>query len=327
MPTDVLLLGTGVVGSAFLEIARDKVDIFGVANSRGFATPDHVGELCARPKTERPARLDDVILDRLAERRGVLVDATADGDIGETYERALARGIDVVTANKKPLAGPLREALRSPRLRYEATVGAALPVLHTLDTLVRTGDRVKRIDCVLSGTLAFVCNALAEGTPLSRAVAIARERGYTEPDPREDLRGTDVARKAVILARALGGTLELDDVDLEPIVPDGVDLATLDGAFANRAERLLRRREKLVYLAQIETTDTGVKASAGPVVVPLGHPAAQLEGASALVAFTTARHGSEPLVIRGSGAGGPVTASALLADIFACQRPCASPTS
>ena len=356
MPSDVriLLVGTGVVGSAFLEIARGGLSsplrIAAVANSRGVVAAPAGGsevraadlaELLARPRTKTAARIEDDLLDRFAGDGCVLVDATAEDGISELYERALARGIHVVTANKKPIAGPwaVRERLFDParrsgraQLRYEATVGAALPVIDTLKNLIRTGDRVKRIDCVLSGTLGFVCNEVAQGAPLSKVIATARERGYTEPDAREDLRGADVARKTVILARELGATIETGDVALEPFLPHDVldasspetlerDVARLDASFAANAERLKRRNEKLVYLARVESApDGGVTASAGPVAVPLSHPAAQLQGSSALVAFTTARHSPDPLVVRGSGAGGPVTASALLADIFAATE-------
>lgn len=347
----VLLVGTGVVGSAFLEIARGRLSaqirIAAVANSRGVivAPPgdsevraEDLTELLARPRAATAARVDDAVLDRLAGERAVLVDATAEEGIVELYQRALASGIHVVTANKKPIAGPwpARQLLFDPsrrsgraQLRYEATVGAALPVIETVKNLVRTGDRVKRIDCVLSGTLGFLCNSVADGVPLSKAISVARERGYTEPDAREDLGGADVARKAVILARELGATLEVGDVALEPFLPREVleasspetlerDVAKLDASFAADVERLRRRNEKLVYLARIETAaDGSVSASAGPTAVPSTHPAAQLQGSSALVAFTTARHSPEPLVVRGSGAGGPVTASALLGDIFA----------
>ncbi|HVH46617.1 MAG TPA: hypothetical protein VM925_29955, partial [Labilithrix sp.] len=281
---EILLLGTGVVGSAFLEIVRGRLSsrlrIVGVANSRGLALgsatepfevgADALAEVLARPRSATPVRIDDDVLDRLAARnQGILVDATAEDGMGELYERALARGIHVVTANKKPLSGPYaeRERLFDPdgrggraNFRYEATVGAALPIIETLKNFVRTGDRVKSIDCVLSGTLGFLCNAIADGTPLSRAIAIARERGFTEPDAREDLAGTDVARKAVILAREIGARIERTDVSLEPFIPLDVvasstpetlehDISKLDAKFAANAERLRRRNEKLVYLA------------------------------------------------------------------------------
>lgn len=343
----VLLLGTGVVGRAFLEILTDPgvratVALAGVANRRGLVldrdgepAPAAIEELLSRPTREPPWQIGDAELDALASRPNpVLVDATAADDLDALYVRALARGVHVVTANKKPLvcAWPRRQRLfevaasRGARLRYEATVGAGLPVIETLKDLVRTGDRVHRVECVLSGTLTFLANALAEGEPLSRAVAAARDRGYTEPDPREDLAGTDVARKAVILARELGEALELQDVALEPFVPVGSlgggpdtlvrDLSRFDADWSARARRLAARGEKLVYLARIENDGGRVRASAGPVAVPKDHPAALVRGSSALVAFTTARYARAPLVVQGSGAGGPVTAAAVLADVL-----------
>ncbi|HEY8074608.1 MAG TPA: hypothetical protein VIF62_10865 [Labilithrix sp.] len=344
----VLLVGTGVVGGAFLEMVRGPsgVRLAGVANRRGIAfakrgeeivSESAVAELLARASREAPLRIGDDVLDELeALPEPVLVDATASDDIAELYLRALDRGIHVVTANKKPIAGPwaMREQLFDPsrrshgtRLRYEATVGAGLPVIETVKDLVRTGDRVRRIDCVLSGTLGFLCNALDDGVALSDAIATAKQRGYTEPDAREDLGGADVARKAVILARELGSELELGDVTLEPFVPREAlaranpasvdrDLAHLDAEYASRTAAAKKRGEKWVYRARIEAEGRNVRATAGPVAVPRSHPAAQLEGSSALVAFTTARYPDDPLVVRGSGAGGAVTASAVLADIF-----------
>jgi aspartokinase/homoserine dehydrogenase 1 len=350
-PASVFLVGTGVVGSALLAIAAitanstnttnthpgaspAHVALVGIANTRGLRLAEHgalsldeARAIVAQPARSEPLRIDDAVLDALAARPSpVLVDATAADDMEDLYERALARGIHVVTANKKPLATAWEkrarlfdEARRAPgtKLRYEATVGAGLPVIETLKDLVRTGDRVRRIECVLSGTLGFVANELHAGTPLSRAVAIAKDRGYTEPDPREDLGGKDVARKTVVLARELGSKLEVADVDLEPFVASSVtDLTKVDAELAARVARLRSRGEKLVYLARIDADGSNVRASAGPVAVPLDHPAALLGGSSALVAFTTARYDRDPLVVRGSGAGGAVTASALLADVL-----------
>ncbi len=191
-------------------------------------------------------------------------------------------------------------------------MGAGLPVIETLKDLVRTGDRVRKIECVLSGTLGFLANEIHGGTPLSRAIAIAKDRGFTEPDPREDLSGADVARKAVVLARELGSSLEIAGADLQPFVAAN----TNDSEVASKVERLRHRNEKLVYLARIDMEGGRVRASAGPVAVALDHPAATLGGSSALVAFTTARYDRDPLVVRGAGAGGPVTASALIADVL-----------
>jgi len=335
----VFLVGTGVVGSALLGILESEsppagLALHGLANTRGVHLGRHA---LAREETRavvnRPtgstATIDDALLDALAAQpQPVLVDATAADGMIDLYVRALERGIHVVTANKKPLAAAAGERQRlfaphAAHLRYEATVGAGLPVIETLKDLVRTGDRVRTIECVLSGTLSFLANELYAGTPLSRAVAIAKDRGFTEPDPREDLGGEDVARKAVVLAREIGLRLETADVELEPFVPAAFlaassaatlvrDLERLDVEVAARVQRLTARGEKLVYLARIDATG----ASAGPVAVPLDHPAATLGGSSALVAFTTARYDRDPLVVRGAGAGGAVTAAALIADVL-----------
>lgn len=338
---DVLLVGTGVVGSALVNIVHGgectlPIHLAAVANTRGIVPTEAEAELTAhavkalraRPHGEtRGEVITDAFLDAFARKASpVLVDATAADGLEDLYLRALARGIHVVTANKKPLVVSYekRQRLFDPanrkngaRFRYEATVGAGLPVIETVKDLVRTGDRVKKIECVLSGTLGFVANELYAGTPLSQAVAIAKDRGYTEPDPREDIGGADVARKAVILARELGASLELSDVDLTPFVPTYVKLAELDMEVGARVKRLKERGEKLVYLARIEQDAEGnVKASAGPVAVALDHPAATLAGSSALVSFTSARYPADPLVVRGSGAGGPVTAAAVLADVL-----------
>lgn len=343
----VLLVGTGVVGSAVIAILHGvapprDLELVGIANTRAAVlaagarvSRDEARSVIAKEASAQPLAIGDDLLDALAARpHPVLVDATAADDMDELYVRALARGIHVVTANKKPLAAPWarRErlfdlSLRRPstRLRYEATVGAGLPVIETLKDLVRTGDRVRRIECVLSGTLGFLVNEVHAGTPLSQAVAVAKDRGFTEPDPREDLGGTDVARKAVVLARELGARIETSDVDLEPFVPaallrgssaEGIvrDLGSIDADVAAKVARAKARGEKLVYLARIEVNGDEVRASAGPITVSLDHPAATLGGSSALVAFTTARYDRDPLVVRGSGAGGAVTASALIAD-------------
>ena len=287
MQAEVILLGTGVVGSAFLA-AANAVRVSRSVNTRTWPVYD-----------------DE--LDRLAKSAlPVIVDATPADGLESLYARALSRGIHVVTANKKPLAS--RFAVRrelfaiaeraGATIGREATVGAGLPFIRTIADLHASGDRVRKIECVLSGTLSFLCEELHRGTKLEDAIATAKARGYTEPDPNVDLAGTDVARKAVILARELGFALELDDVDLEPFSP-----------------RETASNERLVYLARIEVDGARVRASARPTVVAEHHPAASVRGPVALAAFTTDRWTDEPLVIRGPGAGGAVTASALLGDI------------
>jgi len=251
------------------------------------------------------------------------------------YRAAFTHGINVVSANKQPLALPaaertalLHEARKHFRAyHYETTVGAALPVIETLKNLVRTGDHVITIEGCFSGTLGFLCDRLVHGEPLSAAVRQAKDLGYTEPHPRDDLSGLDVARKAIILARELGLQVELKDVVLEPFVPaenlreDDPEkflqsLAKLDAAVAARVAASKAQGKLPRYLARITPGAAGPKVTVGPVEVEASHPAAALRGAEAFVAFHTERYREYPMVVRGAGAGGEVTAAGVLADIL-----------
>lgn len=265
----------------------------------------------------------------------VLVDCTGADGMESHYCAAFAAGINVVSANKKPLA--LRQAeydeLKAAARRhyrayhYETTVGAALPVIETLKNLVRTGDTVIRIEGAFSGTLGFLCERLAAGEPLSAAVRLARERGFTEPNPRDDLSGMDVARKALILARELGLRVDLSDVSLEPLVPAHflhendpekfiASLSSADSEIAARVRSITDRGHLLRYLACIEPSPSGARIIVGPQEVPPTHPAASLGEGEGFVAFHTERYRQYPLIVRGAGAGGEVTASGVLADIL-----------
>ncbi|MCU0697944.1 MAG: bifunctional aspartate kinase/homoserine dehydrogenase I [Myxococcaceae bacterium] len=344
----VLLLGHGTVGGRLLEqmaaqaeaLRRDhgvRLKLVGLIDSHrsvfdaaGLDPSTAVRRLDAQgPRTE-------VLLGELSRLSlPVLVDCTAADGQQQLYVKAFSLGAHVVAANKKPLALPwadrqalLGEARRFSRsYLYETTCGASLPVIETLKNLVRTGDVVHRIDGSLSGTLAYLADAVMQGVPLSQAVARAREKGLTEPHPRDDLSGLDVARKAVILARELGVPLELADVAVEPFIPaewlqeNDADafvrkLEGLDRSFAERIERYHREGLTLRYLAQVERTDTGVRVKVGPVAVDAKHPATSLRGEEAMVAFTTQRYREYPLIVRGAGAGGDVTAAGVLADIL-----------
>lgn len=274
----------------------------------------------------------------------ILVDATASDEVADRYAGWLAAGIHLVTANKRGGSGPLdryRRIRRSAReggtrWRYEATVGAGLPVLSTLQDLLATGDEVVAIEGVLSGTLAFLLSAWEAGEPFSEAVARARTLGYTEPDPRDDLSGMDVARKLVILAREAGGSLELGQLRVEGLVPEELRdgsaasflarLEALDGPVGRRLGALAGGGEepeaadglrRVRYLARYRP---GGEAEVGPVALPATHPLALLGPTGNAVAFTTRRYDALPLVIQGPGAGPEVTAAGIFADLLRIGR-------
>jgi homoserine O-acetyltransferase len=277
------------------------------------------------------------LLDRLARLpRPVLVDVTVDEGMAEVYEKAFRRGIDVVSSNKRPLTVAARrlDLVREARRQhgrhwnYDVSVGASLPVLGTLRRLVQGGDRVVRVEGSLSSTVGFICGELSRGTPLSMALRWAMGLGHTEIDPRDDLSGADSARKVLVLARELGGALEMDDVAVEPFVPRELLVAggpealihalrAQDEAVAARVEALRREGRVLRFLSRIAVGPGGELAvKVGPEEIGLDHPAARLVGVEGYVAFTTARHPDRPLLVQGAGVGGASTAGALLAEIF-----------
>lgn len=352
----LLVLGKGKVGRELLEqirVQRTELErdydvllrVVGVADTRatlldprGLDLARWEEALAAAPATGPvDAHSAPALLDRLAALpRPVLVDLTAADGMEEVYEQAFRRGIDVIASNKRPLAvAPRRlEALRAARRQhhrhwhYDTAVGASLPVIGTLRRLVRTGDRVQRIEGSLSGTLGYLCTELGRGTPLSLAARWAMGLGYCEADPRDDLSGVDSARKALILARELGATLALEDVRVEPFVPPALlapgtpdaliaALRGHDEAMAAQVERLRREGKVLRYVARVTAGEGGrIEASVGPEAVPLDHPLARLVGVEAHVAFTTARHAERPLVVQGAGVGGANTAGGVIAEIF-----------
>lgn len=261
----------------------------------------------------------------------IIVDVTAADGFEAGLVAAVKENHRVVFANKRPLSGSLDifHALTSGgATRYEATVGAGLPVLDTLQRLLDSGDTLVRIEAAMSGTLGYLCGALEENIPLSEAVRTAKHNGWTEPDPRDDLSGSDVARKALILARTCGLNWSIDDVPSEAWFPS--DMATLsvdefmqrlnelDASFAERVARARERQMSLRYVATVEPSG----ASVGLRELPLDHPLAGLRGPDNMIVFTTARY-QEPvprMVIRGPGAGLDVTAAGVFGDIIATAR-------
>ena len=346
--TDVVLLGFGRVGRALADqIAapngRPAVRVVGLLDRSGYVfdargvsrrrllaltRQKDAGALLATLGGEPAAAADALtIMSRHAVSRPVIVDVTSD-ETSDLLVAALGHGFDVVLANKKPLAGPWQSyagllaatTAGGRRLRYEATVGAGLPIIDTFDKLVETGDRVLRIEGCVSGTLTYVVSAVSAGTPFSAAIREAVERGYAEPDPREDLSGRDAARKALILARLLGyrGAPPRPD-DLVPrslkklSITEFLDRASmLDAAWAARTTREAARGRVLRYV--VTATARGV--SARLIAVPADGPIGALQGTRNLIAFTTRRYRAEPLVISGPGAGAEVTAAGILNDVY-----------
>jgi len=328
----VMLIGCGRVGQSLVAMIdetrqamaeRDlELRIVGVARSKTWWM-NRDGE----PQAE-VSRPDDVALVAALEAERftdlVLVDVTA-GPLAPLHLAALTAGFHVVTANKVPLSGELddyrnmvaaRDA-RGARYEYETTFGAGLPVLHTLKELVHTGDKVESVTGCFSGTLGFVCTRLGEGASLADAVAEARDLGYTEPDPREDLSGRDVARKALIIARAMGRQLEPADVSLKALVPGlegGLDAAIADFSpiLAKQIAEAASRGGVFRYVAEISSAGVSV----GLREVPADGPIGSLQGPDNILVFRTRRYDAYPLVIRGPGAGAEVTAAGVLGDLL-----------
>ncbi|XP_047329938.1 bifunctional aspartokinase/homoserine dehydrogenase, chloroplastic-like [Impatiens glandulifera] len=263
----------------------------------------------------------------------VLVDCTSDSKIASHYCDWLRRGIHVITPNKKANSGPLDQYLKLRALQrqsythyfYEATVGAGLPIISTLQGLLETGDKILKIEGIFSGTLSYIFNNFTGSRAFSEVVKEAKEAGYTEPDPRDDLSGTDVARKVIILAREAGLKLELSDIPIESLVPEPLQ----DCASAEEYMKQLPEYDQDMTDKKNEADEAGeVLRFVGVVdvvnqkgVVKLGrykkdHPFAQLYGSDNIIAFTTERYNKQPLIVRGPGAGAEVTAGGVFSDIL-----------
>jgi aspartokinase/homoserine dehydrogenase 1 len=259
----------------------------------------------------------------------IFVDCTANPQLPAQYERLLAAGVSVVAANKVGFAASsdswnrLREAAsRGGSIYYETTVGAGLPVLRTVADLAATGDKILRLQGVLSGTLGYLCDEIMKGRGFSEAVKGAYDLGYTEPDPRDDLSGLDVARKLVILARAAGLDVQPEDVDVEPLLPREAAegpienfwklLPQLDAPMAKSRAEAEAKQQRLVYLGTVEAGKARVQLE----VVPEGHPCYSLHGSENLILVVSERYHTVPLVVRGPGAGPAVTAAGVFADVL-----------
>ncbi len=275
------------------------------------------------------------IVDVAGTTDAIVLDLTAHDETTDALLLALERGYSAVLANKKPLTGPyetFRKLLDSKRIRYESTVGAGVPVIATLrENLLASHDTVHRFEGSLSGTLGYLTSGLQQGQAFSTLVRNAKAMGYTEPDPRDDLGGMDVARKALILARTLGWPLEMEQVHLESLYPktlaDGsvddlsVDdflaaISSLDADYQLSVASAHAHGNTLRYVASLADG----KAEVGIKAVPFESPLGRLQGSDNLATFYSEIYQESPLVLQGRGAGVHGTAAGVLADVVALNR-------
>lgn len=345
---DVFLVGVGAVGGALVnqiatqhaELLKQKIDVrlLGIANSRRLLLDEQGIDLKAnwRERLENSPLSSDLstivhCVNRLKPLNPVLVDCTTSESVAQSYLDLFRAGLHVATPNKKSNTSrydyyaELRHIANENRRRflYETTVGAGLPVIDTLQNLIKSGDRLQAFSGILSGSLSFVFGLLEEGVAFSEAIRIARERQFTEPDPRDDLSGMDVARKLLILMREAGGQQSLDDVHIESIFPPGfisagsveefmARLPEVDAWFSEKVDRLAREGKILRFAGEIRD---GV-GRVGLIEVDATHPLYPIKGGENALAFHTLRYAPIPLVIRGYGAGADVTAAGVFGDVL-----------
>jgi aspartokinase/homoserine dehydrogenase 1 len=345
---NIFMAGTGLIGSTLLKQIQEQrnylqqeynIDfrIIGLANSRkmlfkenGIAIDNWREELENSPT---PSDIHSFVkqMNEINLTNSVFVDNSASAAVANTYDEILRASISIVTPNKIANSGSYEQYIRNRRLAkrhgvvmlYETNVGAGLPVISTLRDLINSGDKIIRIEAVLSGTLSYIFNTFDGSVPFSEVVKDAKQKGYTEPDPREDLSCKDVGRKILILARECGYSMEFEDITINGFLPQPcldaptVDeffnvLATYDGHFEQMRRHAAEKGEKLRCIARFE----GGKATISLDSVGQEHPFASLSGSDNIIAFTTARYPERPMVVKGSGAGAEVTAAGVFADLI-----------
>lgn len=348
---NLFLCGVGTVGAKLIEQIRSQyeslkqekqllLNVVGIASSKkaifnrdGLDLNNYVEALDAAEPSDSRKLLENIVGMNIFN--AVFVDCTASKDIAALYQELLEHNVSVIAANKIAASSDyenyrrLKEtALRKGvKFRFETNVGAGLPIIGTINDLRNSGDKILRIEAVLSGTLNYIFNALSENVPLSETVKQAKELGYSEPDPRIDLSGMDVVRKLVILTREAGYRVEQNDVVKNLFVPDEyfcgtVDefwtrLPQLDADFEMRRKKLATKGCKWRFVAKMEMADNGkVNTSVGLQEIPQNHPFYNLEGSNNIVTLTTDRYKEYPMLIQGFGAGASVTAAGVFANVL-----------
>ncbi len=344
---NIFIIGIGNIGRHLLQqlarqqetLLRDKalkLEVVGIANSRkaifnreGIELDGCIEKLNAEGHDSTPEYIAHEVIS-MNIFNSVFVDCTSSKDIAALYDRLLSHNINVVAANKIAASGryydyaKLKSIARSKDVKYlfETNVGAGLPIINTINSLINSGDRILKIEAVLSGTLNFIFNSLAKEVPISMAIKEAMTAGYSEPDPRVDLSGTDVMRKLVILAREAGYCIELDNIVSTPLLPEKMFEGTvdqflegmklLDDDFEKQRIEAEKADEKFRFVARL---DNG-KGTVGLERVSSNHPFYNLEGSNNVILITTERYHEYPMVIKGYGAGAEVTAAGVFADII-----------
>lgn len=354
----VIQFGLGGVGRVFLRQVLEKreqikqrngfwLEVVALLDSKGgMWAPNGLDEQTLRralaAKSEGlslhdlpPARAkinDAALVTRVAVagiKQAIVVDVTANPAMQEALLAARRHNYDLVLANKLPLAASQRTfhyLVGDNKARYEATVGAGLPIIATIGYLLDSGDEIVSITGSISGSLGYICSRLQDEEPFSKALAEARRLGYTEPDPREDLRGMDVARKLVIMARTIGWKAEMDEVEVEGLYPPAMDAmsadqfvkeaVSLDESIAVRVAEARSKGNVLRYVGELRDGRCRVGLKEVPVQSHLG----ALRGSDSLFLFQTAFYSDRPLAIQGPGAGTEVTAAAVLANVVDLAR-------
>ena len=341
------LIGPGTVGKVLLEqiaaesarLNASKLDlrVRGILSSKKMLLSEQGVDLAnwkpALESSKTPADIAKFVehlnVDHLPHT--VIIDCTADESVAKNYADWLKAGIHVVTPNKKANSGPLAyyESLKDARKAggssylYEATVGAGLPVIQTMRDLRETGDKITSVEGIFSGTLAYLFNVYDGRTPFSQIVRDAKDKGYTEPDPRDDLSGTDFARKVIILGREMGLKIEMKDVQVESLIPAGLEKGSIDdflnglpkydGEMKKRFDEAASRGKVLRYVGRL--TANG-KATVGVSELEKSHAFANIALTDNVVRYATARYNSNPLIVQGPGAGPEVTAAGVFADLL-----------